>query len=119
MEKQTWRLFLDDIRTPDEGCIVARSVSEAVSLIEEKGFPIYISFDHDLGDNVPSGKDFTNMICDKVLDGEWTMPKDFTFQVHSDNNVGSENIMGMLNNFLSHIGVPFQLERRIPYSSRK
>ena len=119
MSNNNWKLFLDDIRDPDEGCVVARSVSEAVALIESRGFPIFISFDHDLGDDVPSGKDFANMICDKVLDKEWSIPKDFTFQVHSDNNVGSENIMGLLNNFLNHIGISFQLERRVPYSSRK
>ena len=114
----TWKLFIDDIRKPDKDFILARNVSEAVKLIEEKGFPIFISFDHDLGENEPSGKDFVNMICDKVLDGEWTMDSNFEFQVHSDNSVGAENIKGMLNSFLRHKGYSFQLRRCQPYSSR-
>ena len=53
-----WKLFLDDLRTPDEDCILARSVEEAVPLIESEGFPLFISIDDDLGASVPEGQDF-------------------------------------------------------------
>lgn len=115
----SWKLFIDDIRKEDDGYTLCKSMEEAVSLIEEKGFPSAISFDHDLGDNVPTGKDFANLICDKVLDKDWIIPDDFTFSVHSDNSVGAENIRSLLNNFLSHIGHSFQLKRCEPYSHRK
>lgn len=114
----SWKLFLDDIRNPEEDCLLARSVPEAIGLIEKKGFPIYISFDHDLGDNTLSGKQFADIICEKILDGEWILSKGFSYQVHSDNPVGAENIRGLLNSFLSHMGHPFSLERTQPYSSR-
>lgn len=118
MKNTKWKLFLDDVRTPDSGCVLAKSVSEAVSLIDKNGFPEFISFDHDLGESVPTGKDFANIICEKILDDKWEIPENFSFQVHSDNNVGSENIMSLMNNFLKHINHKFQLKQRIPYSLR-
>lgn len=114
-----WKLFLDDIRACDDDCVLARSVPEAISLIENKGFPSFISFDHDLGDELPTGKDFVNLIIDKCLDRDWVIPKDFSFEVHSDNPVGSANIRETLNSYLNHIGHSFFLERSTPYLSRK
>lgn len=114
-----WKLFLDDIRPVDKGFILAISMNEAIRLIDTNGFPSFISFDHDLGDNVPTGKDFVNLICEKVLDGAWLIPTDFQFQVHSDNTVGAENIRCLLNNLLKHKGIDYQLQRSVSYSSRK
>lgn len=114
-----WKLFLDDIRPPDSGFVLAKSVDEAVNLINKKGFPSFISFDHDLGDNVPSGKDFLNIIVDNVLDKKWIIPVDFQFEVHSDNSVGSENIRILLNNFLRNQNIEFFLKKSSSYSSRK
>lgn len=115
----TWKLFIDDIRKVDDGFILARSVDEAIKLIEEKGFPKEISFDHDLGENVPTGKDFSNLIVEKILDGEWILPSNFKFNVHSDNTVGSENIRSYLNSFLKSQNHSFQLKRCQPYMTRK
>ena len=45
-----WKLYLDDLRSqPTVDYVIARNVQEAISLIESKGFPSHISFDHDLG----------------------------------------------------------------------
>ena len=110
-----WYLFLDDIRSVSfldqkkeeknlkyvEGpWIVARSMQEALDLIESKGMPQVISFDHDLGDKVPTGFDFSKWIVEKDLDDN-ILPKDFDYQVHSDNPVGRDNIVGLLNQYLS------------------
>jgi len=114
-----WKLFLDDLRTPDEDCILARSVDEAVALIESKGFPVFISFDNDLGESVPEGQDFAKMIVDKVLDGEWEIPKNFRFEVHSDNPPANDSIKYTMNNFLNHLGIPFHLEKSTPYRTRR
>jgi hypothetical protein len=113
-----WNLFIDDIRLCDKGCILAKTVEDAIDLINKNGFPNYISFDHDLGDNKKTGKDFVNIICENVLDKKWTIPEDFTFQVHSDNPVGSENIRNFLNQLLNILNINFYLERCQPYSSR-
>ena len=114
-----WVLFIDDVRVPDENTVLARSVPEALHLIRDNGFPSRISFDHDLGDNTETGYDFLNLIIEKVLDKEWQIPNDFSFEVHSDNPVGSENIRLKFNNFLKHQGIPFQLIKAKPHSSRR
>lgn len=114
-----WKLFLDDIRKPDPDTILAKNMTEAIDLIENKGFPIFISFDHDLGENEASGKDFVNLIVENVLDKKWVIPHNFSYQVHSDNNVGAENIRSLMNGLLKHLNHNFQLIKREPYSLRK
>jgi hypothetical protein len=112
-----WKLFLDDIRSAPDDYIQAKSTQEAVSLIERKGFPIYISFDHDLGENDTS-IDFFNIIVDKVLDGEWIIAKNFRFDVHSDNYWGHENIKTKMNALLKDQRISFQLKKSKMYLSR-
>ena len=99
-----WKLFLDDERIPekkhgDHQWTIARSSDEAIRLVEERGCPIFISFDHDLGGDDTSMV-FLKWLTDKVLDGEIFMPDDFSYQVHSANIVGSKNICAFLNSFL-------------------
>lgn len=115
----SWELFLDDIRKPDKNMTLAKSVDEAIDLINKNGFPEFISFDHDLGEDVPSGKDLVNIICDNVLDLKWSIPYNFKYQVHSDNTVGAENIRCLMNNLLKHLNHNFNLGKTEPYSSRK
>lgn len=106
--KQTkpWKLFLDDIRfPPKDGFIVARTVDEAQRLIEQYGMPEYISFDHDLGVDemgnlIPDGYDFAKWLVAMDMDGEITLPKNFTFEVHSKNPVGAENIRYYLDGYI-------------------
>ena len=54
------QLFLDDVRDPPAGdeSVIVRSFAEAVEYVERHGIPAFISFDHDLGENVPTGHDF-------------------------------------------------------------
>ena len=113
-----WKLFLDDIRKNDPNTILAKSVNEAIDLINTKGFPSFISFDNDLGLGNKEGVDFVNIIIDKVLDGDWIIPSNFSFQVHSDNIPANENIRVKMNSFLKHLGIKFCLEKSIPYSQR-
>ncbi len=72
--------------------VVARTSSEAVSLLESRGCPYEISFDHDLG------ADDTAMVLIKKLietdldsEGGFIL-EDLKFFVHSANPVGKENI---------------------------
>src|SRR4051812_24062717 len=93
------KLFLDDIRDPpNDTWTVARSYREAVELVQHQGFPETVSFDHDLGDG-PTGMDFAHWLVAFDLDHN-VMPDKFTFQVHSANPVGRDNIVGLLDQYI-------------------
>ncbi len=103
---QSWKLYVDDIRTPDDKTFnVARTVAEAQILIRQQGVPEFISFDHDLGVDemgklFPTGYDLAKWIVEMDMDAVLTLPNEFDFTVHSKNPVGAENIRSYLNNYL-------------------
>ena len=103
----SYSLFLDDVRWPptdtNDKWLIARSGKEALYHIADRGVPSTISFDHDLGDNVPTGYDFAKDLVEMVLDGKIVLPDNFTFTVHSMNPVGAENIRALMNNLLNHL----------------
>lgn len=98
-----WKLFLDDERFPaekDKDFTIARSCEEAIELMTAQGCPIFISFDHDLGLE-KSGYDLAKYIVEKDLDTNLSfIPKEFSFYVHSQNNVGAKNIQTYLTQYL-------------------
>jgi hypothetical protein len=103
-----FRVFLDDIREPDwvypddkTGWTICRSMGELRNVVRVFGIPTMISFDHDLGDNEPTGMDIAKWLVELDLNFK-TMPKDFQFKVHSSNPCGRENIESLLNNYLLH-----------------
>ena len=102
------KMYLDDIRTPvEEFNFVVRSYDEAVAIIKRHGVPNFISFDHDLGVDedgilLKSGFDFTKWLVENDLDGVYKLPKDFRFKVHSQNPVGKENIISLLDSYLKY-----------------
>lgn len=102
-----WKLYLDDLRhPPSSDYVVARTVTEARILIHDKGFPVHISFDHDLGMDekgrlLESGYDFAKWIVESDQNGDIFIPIDFTFTVHSANPVGARNIFSLLDNYLT------------------
>jgi len=54
-------VYLDDIRTPPrEDWVIARDFEEAI--VESRGLPDFISFDHDLGEGL-TGYDFASRAC--------------------------------------------------------
>ncbi|WP_157279214.1 cyclic-phosphate processing receiver domain-containing protein [Aliarcobacter butzleri] len=101
-----YTMFLDDIRTPKEKFdVITRSYDEAVNFVKENGIPNFISFDHDLGCDdkgniLKSGYDFAKWLVEQSLNEVLEFPKDFTFQVHSANPIGRNNINSILNNYL-------------------
>lgn len=99
----TWDLFLDDVRNPGvQGWIIARNVKQAKDLIEKNGFPEFISFDHDLGDDETS-MELVNWMIEEDLNNEGcVIPKDFSFAVHSANPVGAKNIQAKLESYLEY-----------------
>lgn len=109
----TYHMFLDDVRDPDwvypgqhtRDWIVCRSYAEALAVISDLGWPSWISFDHDLGPDVPTGYDLAHHLVETDLDQN-ILPDNFTYACHSANPVGSENIRSLLDNYLRHKRTP-------------
>jgi len=98
-------LFLDDVRQMPPGYYRVYNYQEFTSFILKNGLPDFISFDHDLGD-AKSGFDCAKFLADYCLNQKFTF---ITFQVHSQNPVGKQNIESLLNNFnriMSSKGLP-------------
>lgn len=102
--QRSYLLFLDDERFP-QGYLplwtIARSVAEAQEIIAQQGYPSFVSFDHDLGADVPTGMDFARWLVEQDLDHN-VLPADFDFVVHSANIVGGANIENFMINYLKH-----------------
>lgn len=108
-----YSLFLDDVReisdiypnyNPNEW-VLCRGIYEAFGRISI-GWPVFISFDHDLGEGGTTGMDLAKYIVRRDMDhGE--MPDDFGFAVHSANPVGADNIRSYLNSYLRSKGNGF------------
>ena len=91
------KVYLDDIRVPvTPNWIIVRTVEDFKRVVIDYQ-PTYISFDHDLGEDSPTGYD-----CAK-----WLVEIDYRhlrdFNVHSANPIGKENIETLLNNYLKHL----------------
>lgn len=95
------RIFIDDERfSPDDGenWIICRSMEQFQVWILASNIPTFISFDHDLGDNVPTGMDIAKWLIEYDLDHD-ILPMDFSWYVHSQNVNGRDNINGLLANY--------------------
>lgn len=100
---KNYNLFLDDERFPvDEKSEIARSFDQAVEIIRSKGVPLSISFDHDLGDNSPTGFDFAKWLISEHLDGRIDIST-MSYSVHSQNPVGAMNIKLLFENFYTFL----------------
>jgi len=99
------RLSLDERFPPekDNDVVIARSVAESKCLIKQRGFPVFITFDHDLDENQPTGFDFAKWIVDQDLESNYNLTPDcFTFCAHSQNPIGKRNIEKLLKPYLFH-----------------
>jgi hypothetical protein len=106
----SYALFLDDERDPPEKCpdgcekwMVARSFADAIRMASLLT-PSYVSFDHDLGMG-GDGMDFARWLVNQDLDGggRW-LPEGFRYYVHSQNPVGRDNIVALLEAYLARRG---------------
>ena len=103
-----YKLYIDDIRNPVDPTewTIARTSKQAIAIIKGLGFPTFISFDHDLGEDDDAMK-VAKFIVDTDLDKQeagivnW-IPNNFKFYVHSANPTGKQNIEGLLNGYLKH-----------------
>ena len=100
------KMFLDDIRDPkNDYDVIVRSFEEAINFVKENGIPTFISFDHDLGCDemgsiLKSGYDFAKWLVDMDIENISKFPDNFTFDIHSANPIGKNNIKAILNNYL-------------------
>jgi hypothetical protein len=103
-----YSLFIDDERFPprndNRDWKIARDWEDVMMCLRIHGMPGYISFDHDLGEDEHTGYDIAKFLVDMDMnnDGDFYLPDDFSFYVHSQNPVGAENIQRYLDNYLSH-----------------
>ena len=106
-----YRLFLDDVRglawvypDADPGeWVSCASTAEAQAAIQRLGWPAFISFDHDLGPDLPTGHDLARWLVELDLDTQG-MPPGFGYAVHSANPVGRANITALLDRYLAFRG---------------
>ena len=100
------KMFLDDIRVPkNDYDVIVRSFEEAINFVNQNGIPTFISFDHDLGCDeigniLKSGYDFAKWLVDMDIENIHKFPDNFTFDIHSANPIGKNNIKSILNNYL-------------------
>lgn len=106
------KLFLDDIRTiemvydksMETEFDIVRTYDAFVAYIQTNGLPPFISFDNDLGLD-ENGE----VAPDGLAAAKWLVYEsgldiiNLEFKVHSANPVASEQIKGLLNNYLKHL----------------
>lgn len=104
----TWNLFIDDERFPpyseNTEWYIARNADEVYTYVTTFGMPEFISFDHDLGEGEKTGHDIAKMLIQHDMDTQYEdekFSKSFDFYVHSQNPVGRNNIIGVLNSYLN------------------
>jgi hypothetical protein len=88
----SYKLYIDDVRPCPDGFILAKSSREAITIVELRGLPEYISFDHDLGE------DDSSMVFLKWLSNYIDNPS-FNYTVHSANPVGRDNIISFIESW--------------------
>jgi hypothetical protein len=96
------RLFLDDERFPPrdgKDWVIVRSVKEAIAWVEANGFPRFVAFDNDLGEDQREGWEFAQWLIDRDLD-MGGMPDDFGFYAHSRNPVRQADIEARLRRYM-------------------
>ena len=107
-----WTLFLDDIRFPNKDVkisgpeskiVICRTYDDAVWAVMTYGMPDFISFDHDLGEEM-TGYDFVKWLGFYIMDNDLKIDSWFTYQVHSANPVGAKNIDEYMKNLIDHFG---------------
>lgn len=98
----TYKLFLDDERDPPNDntyWVIARSSSEAISIIETNGIPSFISFDHDL-DGDDTAMKLVWFLINSHMDGNLeSFPTDY--YVHSQNPVDVQNIKSLMSSYIN------------------
>ncbi len=118
--KETYNLFLDDIRVPEDVTWIklpkvewhiVRNYEEFIHMILTKGIPTFVAYDHDLSDqhytsnqneiNYNKFREKTGYECAQFLVNQCMNKaiKHPRFAVHSMNPVGRQNIVSYINSY--------------------
>ena len=94
-KKKQIYIFIDDMRLPPKGkgdwTVVSRTYKTSIMAIEKyKSEELYISFDHDLGEN-KTGYDIAKYLVENNIKAK--------YQIHSANVVGKFNIDQLLQHY--------------------
>ena len=83
--------------------VIARNMDFVQAVVASRGMPDFISFDHDLGDDEPTGYDNAKWFVelDMANHVSFRFDENFSFVVHSQNPIGKQNIESYLNNYLN------------------
>lgn len=104
----TYKLFIDDERNPvTNDWVIARSSFDAIATVQERGMPVEIAFDHDLGGQDTS-RVFIKWLLDYILDNDTEFPHDFKFSVHSQNPIGADWIKHTMAGMVFMFKVPHE-----------
>lgn len=128
-----YNLYLDDFRNPIDSAYyrgeaiyaheeweVVRNYDEFVKIIQEKGLPEIISFDHDLADEhygmhdhidemeysayqEKTGYDCAKWLINYCIDNNKKLPA--TILIHSMNPAGSQNIKSLFESYLKSLNL--------------
>ncbi|MNK64810.1 hypothetical protein D3C87_840940 [compost metagenome] len=107
-----YKLFLDDIRDvnivyknlTNDDFVIVRNFEDFKAVILEKGLPELISFDNDLGLDANDQVAEDGYACAKWLVYESGIDlQNLKFNVHSSNPVASQQIQGLLDNYIKHL----------------
>jgi len=120
----SYNIFLDDVRRPETAYsymqlpvliqaewIIVRNYYAFISLIQNKGVPDMVAFDHDLADEHYKKQDFdyndesaektgyhcAKWLIDYCMDNDEKVPTKII--IHSMNPVGSENIKSLFETY--------------------
>ena len=125
--KETYNLFLDDIRVPGDVTWIklptvewhiVRNYEEFIHAILTKGIPAFVTYDHDLSDqhytsnqnaiNYNKFREKTGYECAQFLVNQCMNKgiKHPRFAVHSMNPVGRQNIVSYINSYNRTFSLP-------------
>jgi hypothetical protein len=96
-ETGMYKLYLDDERFPklSDDWTIVRNFEKFKKTILDSGLPSGISFDHDLGENEPTGYDCLKWM---VYEMQYDL-RNVDINVHSANPVGRDNIEGLVKSW--------------------
>jgi hypothetical protein len=101
------KLWLDDIRPCPDGYMHARSVNEAINLLEAHDCEC-ASLDHDLGDYAEDGGDGFKLVLWMAEHGRWPSQG---IRVHSANAPGMRRMLADIDRY-SPYPIGYGIERR-------
>jgi hypothetical protein len=102
----TWKLYLDDVRDPDEQgwTVIRSSIMAVVTIVKRKEIPEFMSLDHDLGED-----DNTMRFLKELhhIWEDWGSEPDLIpgYVVHSANPVGAKNIISFMESWKKSVAL--------------